>query len=196
MEIILHRKNSIEELCNTNKSYGVEVDIRSYGNELIIAHDPFSNFDYFKNWITFYDHGTLVLNVKEDGLEEKLLMLMKTHCIEKFFFLDQSFPSLIKITKSKEKRCAVRLSEYESINTVLNLKKKIDWVWIDYFTKFPLDYDSYDLLKKHKFKLCLVSPEIQGYDEIETINLKKFLKQKNIVFDAVCTSFLNIWEDQ
>ena len=196
MEIILHRKNSIEDLCNTNKSYGVEVDIRSYGDEIIIAHDPFSNFDYFKKWITFYEHGTLVLNVKEDGLEEKLLMLMEAHCIEKFFFLDQSFPSLIKTIKSKEKRCAVRLSEYESIKTVLNLKKKIDWVWIDYFTKFPLDYDSYDLLKKNKFKLCLVSPEIQGYDEIETINLKKFLKQKNIVFDAVCTSFFNIWEDQ
>ena len=50
--------------------------------------------------------------------------------------------------------------------------------------------------KKYKFKLCLVSPEIQGYDEMETINLKKFLKQKNIIFDAVCTSFINLWEDQ
>ena len=196
MELILHRKNSIEDLCNTNKKYGVEVDIRSYGDELIIAHDPFSNFAYFKKWITFYDHGTLILNLKEDGLEDKLLKLMESNNIQNFFFLDQSFPSLIKTIKSKEKRCAIRLSEYESIQTVLNLKGKIDWVWIDYFTKFPLDYNSCSLLKKYKFKLCLVSPEIQGYDEMETINLKKFLKQKNIIFDAVCTSFINLWEDQ
>ena len=42
-----------------------------------------------------------------------------------------------------------------------------------------MDQNSFGILKKNKFKLCLVSPEIQGYDEIESINLKKFLKQKN-----------------
>ena len=95
----------------------------------------------------FYDHGTLILNLKEDGLEDKLLNLMESNNIQNFFFLDQSFPSLIKTIKSQEKRCAIRLSEYESIQTVLNLKGKIDWVWIDYFTKFPLDYNSFSLFK-------------------------------------------------
>tara|TARA_B100000212_G_C27351739_1_gene523944 strand:+ start:392 stop:982 length:591 start_codon:yes stop_codon:yes gene_type:complete len=195
MELISHRINSIKALCNTHKKYGVEVDIRSYGDELIIAHDPFSNFAYFKKWIKFYDHGTLVLNVKEDGLEDKLLKELVTNNIKNFFFLDQAFPSLIKTIKLKEKRCAVRLSEYESIQTVLNLKDNVDWVWIDFFTKFPLDYKSYNLLKENKFKLCLVSPELHGYNEIETINLKEFLKQQNILLDAVCTNFINLWED-
>ena len=36
MEIIVHRINKIKDLQHTNKNYGVEVDIRSYGHDLIV----------------------------------------------------------------------------------------------------------------------------------------------------------------
>ena len=38
---IKHRINSIHELKEVNPIYGVEVDIRSYGSEIIINHEPF-----------------------------------------------------------------------------------------------------------------------------------------------------------
>ena len=67
--------------------------------------------------------------------------------IKEFFFLDQSFPFLVKTINSKEKRCAVRFSEYEDIKTAYNLRNKIKWVWVDYFNKFSLNKSMYLLIK-------------------------------------------------
>ncbi len=195
MEIIAHRINKIQDLIKLDSKYGVEVDIRSDNDNLLISHDPFTKFCLLKEWITFYRHGTLILNVKENGLEQKLLDLLRDFGIKNFFILDQSFPYLINTINSGEKRCAVRLSEYESIDTALKLKDKVNWVWIDFFTKFPLDSKLYDLLKSSKFKLCIVSPELQGHNEEKCFYLKNFIKQNNMKFDAVCTKNFNFWED-
>ena len=60
----------------TNTKYGVEVDIRSKGNDLLIHHDPFVQGESFEAWIEKYQHGTLILNVKEEGLEKRLTEIM------------------------------------------------------------------------------------------------------------------------
>ena len=64
---------------------------------------------------------------------------------------------LIKTIMNGESRTAVRISEYESINTALSLAGKAAWIWVDFFKKFPLDKESYLKLKQANFKLCLVS---------------------------------------
>ena len=134
------------------------------------------------------------MNVKENGLEKELLKTMQCFQIENFFILDQSFPYLINTINNGEKRCAVRLSEYESINSVLSLKDKLSWVWIDFFTKFPVDFEIYKILKKNNFKLCIVSPELQGHANSKCLDLKKFIKSNNMYFDAVCTKKVKFWE--
>ena len=148
MEIIFHRRNNVELLKNSPNIFGIEVDIRSYGKELIINHDPYEKGIIFSKWIKFYKHGTLILNLKEDGLEEKILVYLKKYNIKSYFFLDQSMPSLIKTSTKGNPNCAVRVSEYESIETALNLKGRVDWIWVDIFTKFPLNKESYLKLKK------------------------------------------------
>ncbi len=196
MEIIAHRINSINKLKNLDKRIGVEVDIRSNDKNLIIGHDPFSDYVDFNEWLSFYMHGTLVLNVKEDGLEEELIKTMNNFKKDNFFILDQSFPYIVKTIKTGEKRCAVRLSEYESINTVLSLKDKLSWVWIDFFTKFPIDFEIYKILKKNKFKLCFVSPELQGHPHTTCLDLKNYIKTNKMYFDAVCTKKVKFWEEE
>ena len=195
MEIIAHRINTINKLKNLNINLGVEVDIRSNEKNLIICHDPFSDYIIFKDWLSFYNHGTLILNVKENGLEEELLKTMRDFKKENFFILDQSFPYLIDTIKNGEKRCAIRLSEYESINTVLSLKGKLNWVWIDFFTKFPLDLEIYKILKKHNFKLCIVSPELQGHTNLKCLDFKNYINSNQMYFDAVCTKKIKFWEE-
>ena len=195
MNLISHRRNTITELQATDIRYGVEVDIRSYGGDLVIHHDPFVNATPFESWLREYNHGTLILNVKEEGLEDKLLELMREHDIDNFFFLDQSFPFLVKTASSGESRCAIRVSEFESIDTALTLSGKVDWVWIDCFSKFPLDNNQYSQLKDAGYKLCLVSPELQGrLSQDEIVDMAKLLNEQEIIVDAICTKNIDVWE--
>lgn len=195
MNLISHRRNTIAELQATDIRYGVEVDIRSYGGDLVIHHDPFVNATPFESWLNEYNHGTLILNVKEEGLEDKLLELMRENNIDNFFFLDQSFPFLVKTASSGESRCAIRVSEFESIDTALTLSGKVDWVWIDCFSKFPLDHNQYSQLKDAGYKLCLVSPELQGrLSQDEIVDMAKLLNEQEIVVDAICTKNIDVWE--
>ena len=196
MKLISHRRNTVSELLATDSKYGIEVDIRSKGDRLIIHHDPFVAGESFDEWIDAYRHGTLILNVKEEGLEARLIALMQSKGIADYFFLDQSFPFLVKWSKAGEHRCAVRVSEFESIETALTLAGKVDWVWVDCFTRFPLSEHDARSLKDAGFKLCLVSPELQGRDaNVEIPHLVSLLKERNIAADAVCTKRPNLWEE-
>ena len=195
MEIILHRRNSLDELLEVPTKYGVEIDIRSYKNDLILSHDPFKKGEFFSDWIVNYNHGTLIINVKEEGLEERVFEILDKKEVNDFFFLDQSFPFMLKYSDFLKGRSAVRISEYESIETAKNLIGKVDWIWLDCFSKFPLRADDLLSLKESNFKLCIVSPELQGRDNIEYI--KTFIDQileLNTEFDAVCTKFPDLWK--
>jgi len=195
MKFISHRRNTVAELRATDTKYGIEVDIRSDGGRLVIHHDPFAPGEDFEDWITAYQHGTLILNVKEEGLESRLISLMQSLKIGDYFFLDQSFPFLVKWSRAGEHRCAVRVSEFESVDTALTLAGKVDWVWVDCFTHFSLTGDEATKLKNAGFKLCLVSPELQGRNaEVEIPELALALKERNIEAEAVCTKRPDLWE--
>jgi hypothetical protein len=196
MILISHRRNTIEQLNSTPTEYGIEVDIRSKNGDLIIHHDPFAQGEFFENWLSHYRHKTLILNIKEEGLEQKLIKLMKKYQIEDYFFLDQSFPFLIKCSALGEHRCAVRVSEFESIETALKLAGKINWVWVDCFNHFALSKEDAQRLNFAGFKLCLVSPELQGRsDESEIPELARLLKTRNIHPDALCTKIPKLWKN-
>lgn len=194
MHIIAHRRNTLAELDATPTMYGIEVDIRSRGERLIIHHDALVDGNDFDEWLSHYKHGTLILNVKEEGLETALLTRMAKAGIEDFFFLDQSFPFLVKTSRTGEKRCAVRVSEFETIDTALTLAGRISWVWVDCFTRFSLTASDAERLKAAGFKLCLVSPELQGrMDPAEVAAIRQTLADFGIEADAVCTKRPDLW---
>jgi hypothetical protein len=194
MKIIAHRINEKAKLTQLDPKFGVEVDIRSYGEKLIIHHDPFCEGEDFNEWIKAYRHSTLILNVKEEGLESKLINLMADYNIADYFFLDQSFPFLIRWANKGEKRCAVRVSEYEHIETAMTLAGKVSWVWVDCFSRFPLTSQDAQKLTSSGFKLCIVSPELQGRDpDREIPAMIDLLIDRKIHVDAVCTKRSDLW---
>ncbi|MBJ7310438.1 phosphatidylinositol-specific phospholipase C/glycerophosphodiester phosphodiesterase family protein [Rugamonas sp. CCM 8940] len=196
MNLISHRRNTLAQLRDTPPHYGVEIDIRSHGEQLILQHDALTPGEPLEPWLAEYRHGTLILNVKEEGLEAPLIDLMRSYGIKDYFFLDQSFPFLVKWARAGERRCAVRVSEYESIDTALALAGQIDWVWVDCFTRFPLDGAAALRLRQAGFKLCLVSPELQGREASEGIaSLAAQLAEQGIVADAVCTKRPDLWRE-
>jgi len=195
MEYIAHRINRIKALKKIPKEYGVELDLRDFGGRLVLQHEPFMDGEDFAEYLKHYDHGTMILNIKSERIEYKVLELVQKYNIKDYFFLDSSFPMIYSLSKSGEKNIALRFSEFEGIDTILNMKGKIDWIWVDCFSKLPIDNENYNLLKQHGFKFCLVSPELQGQDE-KIEEYKKYLNDKNIIFDAVCTKIYNAkrWE--
>lgn len=194
MQIISHRRNTLAQLRDTPTRYGVEVDIRSHGSRLILQHDPFVDGEDFEPWLAAYRHGTLILNVKEEGLEDRLLALMAQAGVSDFFFLDQSFPFLIRTARSGETRCAIRVSEYESVETALAVRGLVRWVWVDCFTRFPLSLGEARSLEDAGFDLCLVSPELQGRTgEDEIHRFREELDRLGMVPAAVCTKVPDLW---
>ena len=197
MNFIRHRRNTHEELAEISTSHGAEIDIRSQGNSLVLHHEPYEAGTSFEDWLENYQHGTLILNVKEEGLEGRCLELMAKHGIEDFFFLDQSFPFLVKTANTGESRCAVRVSEFENIDTAVTLAGRVQWVWVDCFTRFPLDESSATRLKESGFKLCIVSPELQGRMEVSDLSeIAAAMRLADVVPDAICTKFPERWANQ
>ena len=192
MEYIAHRINTVAELAETPMIYGVEIDLRdNLEGEIYIAHDPFVTGENFETYLQHYRHGTMILNIKSERIEFKVLELIKKYKINNYFFLDSSFPMINTLAKTGEKNVALRFSEYEGLDTIKKMQGLVQWVWVDCFTKLPIDNKVYQTLKKMKYKLCLVSPELQGRDtDIEAY--KTYLEAQGVVFDAICTKTYNI----
>ena len=99
MFVIKHRINTIEELISVDPKYGVEIDIRSQNNDLILAHDPFSDGVLFKEWLQHYKHSLIILNIKEEGLEKRILQYMEEFKIKEFFFFRSILPLSDKVNQ-------------------------------------------------------------------------------------------------
>lgn len=207
MIFINHRINTIQNLSQVPAENGVEIDIRYHENNLVLEHDPFSHHEkeptLFEDFLKVWKHqGPMILNIKTEGVEEKCIELMNRYSVNHWFFLDLSMPCFVKYAKKAARgikgfspeNLAVRFSEEEVIEYALNFKDRVRWVWIDCFTKFPLDKNNYDSLKKNNFKLCLVSPELQGHD-LSKIN--EFATElKSLSFDAICTKRPDLWKQE
>lgn len=191
MEFISHRINKVEDLIKLPTSYGVELDLRDMGDEIVISHDPYVGGERFEDYLKHYHHGTMILNIKSERIEHRVLEMVQKSDVKSYFFLDASFPMIFLLSNSGESNIALRFSEYEGMDTIRNMAGRVKWVWVDCFTRFPLERDVFDEMKALGYKLCLVSPELQGRDaDIEAY--KAICTERGIVFDAICTKTHNI----
>lgn len=192
MEFIIHRVNTIKQLNNIPKEYGCEIDIRTHGSKLILNHEPFKKGNNFIDYLDEYKNGTLVLNVKESGIEDLILEEVRKRNIKSYFLLDVEFPYLFRSSKNGEKNIAVRFSEMEPLENVLLFKNKVDRVWIDTITQFPLNKENIGVF--NNFKTCLVCPSRWGR-EFDIIKYKKELNNLDYKVDAVMTkiNFIKLW---
>jgi len=191
MEFIAHRINTIEELKKIPSEYGVELDLRDYGDKLILQHDPFIGGEEFEEYLKHYHHGTMILNIKSERIEYRVLELLSKYKIENYFFLDSSFPMIYLLSKSFEKNIALRFSEIEGLDTIIAMSEKVKWIWVDCFTKLPINKEIYSKLRGFNFKLCLVSPDLQG-QENRIEEYRDFLIENNLIMDAVCVKSYNV----
>ena len=193
-QFICHRINKLEELHKIDKQFGVELDIRDdhKSGKLILAHDPFVNGEYFEDYLQNYKHNTLILNIKSERIELDCLKLLEKYNIKNYFFLDSSFPMIYLLNKNyHNNQNACRYSEFENLHFFLENKDMFSTIWVDCFTKFPLNKENYGLIKKENKKICIVSPELQKQpDKIEIY--RNYMIENDIIPTMICTKIYHI----
>lgn len=193
-EFICHRINTLNELKEIDSNFGTEIDLRDdhKSGKLILAHDPFINGEYFEDYLKEYKNNTLILNIKSERIELECLKLLEKYNINNYFFLDSSFPMIYLLNKEyKNNNNACRFSEYEHINNFLENKNMFSTLWVDCFTKFPLNKENYEYIKKENKKICIVSPELQKQPEKIEI-YRNYIIENNIIPDMICCKVYHI----
>lgn len=191
MQIIIHRVNKIADLKNVPSEYGVEIDIRAYGDKLVLTHEPFESGDDLEEYLKNYHHAFVIFNIKEAGIEKRVIELAKKYKVKDYFLLDVEPYWIHHATEGGFKNIAIRYSENEPINMALKYKNKANWLWIDIPTKLPL---SPTIVKQMKgYKTCLVCPERWGRPKEIALYIKK-MKALKFNLDAVMTSMKHVPE--
>ena len=196
MEYIAHRVNTVEELKSIPHDVGVELDLRdSLDGRIYIHHDPFTPGEDFESYLQKYNNGCMILNVKSERIEFRILELIRKYHVRDYFFLDSSFPMIYVLSMQGNRNVAIRYSEFEGMDTIRSMQHKVDWIWVDSFLTLKIDHDQYNEMKRMGYRLCLVSPELQGRDE-DIEKYIDYLNDQKISFDAICTKIYNIdrWE--
>lgn len=195
MILVAHRINLKSELKKIPLIYGVEIDVRDHKQEIILSHDPYQTGELLEDYLSEFNHRLLVINVKSFGIEKDVILLLKKYKIKNYFFLDSSMSSIYNLSIHYSKIFCGRLSEFESIETIILQNDIISWVWIDTFTISSLNKKNFEILKYHlNKKICLTSPDLLGRpDDIyeQCNNIKKY----NMYPDAVCTKLekFDLW---
>lgn len=204
MHLIQHRINDLNQSKIVHEEHGIEIDARCYNSELICTHEAFGHHMEKQSCLhevisNYKGSGPVILNLKTEGIENRCIELMANFPLINWFFLDMSMPYLVKyallakegkISGFNQSNLAVRFSEYEPIEYAMAFQGMAEWIWVDCFTHWPID-----VLKKKSnskfFKICLVSPELQGHS-VELIHeWRKNLT--GLTIEAICTKRPDLW---
>ncbi len=176
-----------------SNNYGIETDIRESNGEIIISHDIPMNDDCMSldQLLSIYkDIGSklpLLLNVKCDGIKDKILFLIQKYSIENYFLFDMSIPETVHYASDKLVKFLSRLSDLEESPILL---ESAQGLWVD---SFYGEYPSFTLLEKYveqNYILCFVSPELHGREEkTYWIRLREWIQSKDFKRNTVliCT---------
>ena len=187
IDFAIHRVNTANKLLKIDKKYGIEIDLRK-NQEIFLNHNPKIRNENFSDFLKLYKHEFLILNIKESGIENEAINLMKKANIKKFFLLDVEFPYIFQ-NLNKIKNIAIRYSYYECINQ--NILKKIKWIWLDTYKRPP-----FTKYLKNK-NIALVCPSRWSKKSDIKYYAKNILNKKiNVKLIMTDEKFIRVWKKE
>jgi hypothetical protein len=213
MKIISHRgywkaldeRNSIEAFKRSfDLGFGTETDVRDCAGELVISHDmPTGTELRVSDFLDIYCSSgckePLALNIKSDGLQESLKILLEDFKVNNYFLFDMSVPDAV-VSLRNELICYTRQSEYEQ---PCSFYEQASGVWMDEFHSDWIDFCQVQEHLKNGKKVCIVSPELHGRDPkekwLQYIEFNKFTGSEDIILctdlPEIAKEFINNAED-
>jgi len=170
MIILSHRgywkdQNEKNQAIAFNRSFslgfGTETDFRDFQGQLVISHDIadancVTADAFFRGYKQFNLSLPLALNIKADGLQRQLKILLDQYQISNYFVFDMSIPDTIGYLK-EGLNVFTRQSEYEQS---LAFYKQAKGVWMDGFESEWMRESDIELHLNAGKKVCLVSPDL------------------------------------
>ena len=168
--------------------FGIETDIRDYNGEIVISHDiPDKNCikleQVFSAYKKFQQDLPLALNIKSNGLQDKLKKSLEKYKIKNYFVFDMSVPDALTYYKGN---CVffTRKSEYEEVPSFYSQAKG---VWMDEFVSHWINEKLVSKCVKDGKKICIVSPELHQRNYKKEWPEYKKLEQHLKVQLMICT---------
>ncbi len=191
---ISHRVNTTISLKNQQDFYGVEVDLRQWGDHIVVQHDAFVVGERFSDWVKHLKNQFVILNIKSEGIEaEAVRILLAEKPNIDYFLLDQSFPFMVKSLVKNEFISAVRVSDLEGLQLTLSLNPP--WIWVDcHLGDWSFLLELVPILRARQIRSCLASPDLHNrkVDE-EYAQINQIMQKLDFQFSAVCTKEINLW---
>ncbi len=204
MEILAHRglwsdpkeKNSLLALFKAlDSGYGLETDIRDLNGRLVISHDaPLAELAInLEELLRYYRDkkftATLALNIKCDGLQEKLSKQLLDYDIKNYFVFDMSVPDTLGYLK-REMTSFVRRSDLEFHP---ELESKSNGIWLDELIAPWINSEVINEQLKKTEMVAIVSAELHGRKHDN--QWQEIQKALNLEFQSdkimLCTDFPN-----
>lgn len=174
MNILCHRglwnrrdeQNTINSLIYAhNKGFGVELDLRDRGSQIVISHDiPSHKSELFVSYLNelkanqYNNYTTIAINIKADGLSRKIKDIINEYNISNYFTFDMSNPEMLCYNNNGV-NFFTRISEYEMSPV---LEKEAMGIWLDAFKNEWYSTEYIIKLVATGKRICFVSPELHG----------------------------------
>ena len=189
---IAHRVSNITQILSLPKDWGLEFDVHAYKDRLVVNHDAFQSGCFIEDFIIHASGRFLAVNVKEEGIENKIINTLSSMNFKDYFLFDVNFPQVVRLSEEHSENLALRVSQLEKLD-FKKCRKYASYLWIDTFdgTFWP-SKDFLAELKSLSYKLCFVSPELHR-PPLGDANkyLENLLNYQNLLDneDFICTKF-------
>jgi len=170
--------------------YGIETDLRDYGGEIVISHDIADEnsmlFSDFMLLIMNYPPVLLALNIKSDGLQQKVSADLRGY--KNYFVFDMSIPDAL----GYQKQGITNYTRFSDIEPLPALTIDADGVWLDNFGNNTLNVGTINEYVEQGKKIALVSPELHKFEYAgywQEIKSYINMNPKHAEMISICTDF-------
>jgi len=146
---------------------GTETDVRDHNSRLVISHDmpdatSITVEAFFEIYKAHRASLPLALNIKADGLQAELGMLLTKYEVDNYFVFDMAVPDGLQYAK-QDFRTFTRHSEYEPVPPYYDLAQG---VWLDEFNGHWIRDEVIEQHLEQRKALCIVSPDLHKRDQM------------------------------